>query len=234
MTSENSKDLTDGYPTIYTNVKTGEVIPVDKKLLTVDFSKPSKLLEGVEGFNNTTLTRYLRMKVWTLLQCALLAAGILPNDDSNSIPEFAMGLDHKPINKDDFRLREARRILIDLRGDSVPDQISPTDFFAWLKSRPDSEFHALRWLSEIEELKSETITSAQSLQRSKAQDDAILCEIKKQGYDPLALPKNPPGKSGVKAAIREALFKNRLFTGQTVFKKAWERLTASGDIVIKG
>ena len=75
---------------------------------------------------------------------------------------------------------------------------------------------------------------AKPLQRTAAQDSAILCEIKKQGYDPLALPKNLPGKPGVKAAIRAALSKNSLFTGGTVFDKAWERLTARADIAIQG
>jgi len=74
---------------------------------------------------------------------------------------------------------------------------------------------------------------AKPLQRTAAQDFAILCEIEKQGYDPLAVPKNPPGKPGAKAAIRTALSKNSLFTGGTVFDKAWERLTARADIVIQ-
>ena len=75
--------------------------------------------------------------------------------------------------------------------------------------------------------------SEKPLQRSAAQDAAILREIKKQGYDPLALPKNSPGKSGVKAAVRTALAKNPLFTSKTVFDKAWERLTTSADIEIQ-
>ncbi len=75
---------------------------------------------------------------------------------------------------------------------------------------------------------------AKPLQRTAAQDFAILCEIEKQGYDPLALPKNPPGKPGAKAAIRTALSENSLFTGGTVFDKAWVRLTARADIAIQG
>lgn len=75
---------------------------------------------------------------------------------------------------------------------------------------------------------------AKPLQRTAAQVAAILCEIKKQGYDPMALPKNPDGKPGVKAAIRSELSKNALFRGLTVFDKAWERMTARGDIGIKG
>lgn len=74
---------------------------------------------------------------------------------------------------------------------------------------------------------------AKPLQRTAAQDFAILYEIEKQGFDPLALPKNSPGKPGVKAAIRAALSENSLFTGGTVFDKAWERMTAHADIAIQ-
>ena len=77
-------------------------------------------------------------------------------------------------------------------------------------------------------------TSQKPLQRSAAQDAAILDEIKKQGYNPTALPKNDPGKSGIKAAVRQALSKKKLFSGTTVFDKAWERLTKCMDIVIQG
>lgn len=80
----------------------------------------------------------------------------------------------------------------------------------------------------------EMASQAKPLQRTAAQDTAILSEIKKQGYDPLALPRNPNGKPGAKAAIRIALSRNQLFTGSTVFDKAWERLTAREEIVIQG
>ena len=170
MKSENGNNSNDECTTKFTDVKTGEVMPVDKNLLIVEFGKPSKLLGGIEGFNNTTLTRYLRMKVWTLLQCALLAGGVLPNDDYTEVPEFAMGLQNKWLGEGDFQLREARRILIDLRGDAMPDEISPTDFFAWLKARPDPEFHALRWLSAIEELNSEAITVVGTVEIKEQQD----------------------------------------------------------------
>lgn len=69
-------------------------------------------------------------------------------------------------------------------------------------------------------------------QRFTAQDEVILKTIRVKGYDPLKLPENPPGKPGVKAEVRQALKNNNLFTGNTVFKRAWERLTGIGDIVI--
>ncbi len=74
---------------------------------------------------------------------------------------------------------------------------------------------------------------AKPLQRTAAQDSAILCEIKKLGFNPMSLAKNPSGKPGVKAAVRAALLQSPLFTGRTVFDKAWERLTAHADIAIQ-
>jgi hypothetical protein len=68
------------------------------------------------------------------------------------------------------------------------------------------------------------------LQRSAAQDAAILAAIREAGCDPLALPVNETGKSGVKAKVRRAIANNTMFVGTTVFDKAWERLRRQGDI----
>lgn len=68
---------------------------------------------------------------------------------------------------------------------------------------------------------------------SNLQDAAILAAIREAGYDPLALPKNSPGKPGVKAAIRSALV-GRAGTpfpefGRQ-FDKSWERLREREEI----
>lgn len=75
------------------------------------------------------------------------------------------------------------------------------------------------------------LTRPQPKQRCKAQDETILQEIKKQGYNPLKLPKRQAGKPGVKAAIRAVVDGKGLFTGTTVFDASWERLRKFGDIV---
>jgi len=72
------------------------------------------------------------------------------------------------------------------------------------------------------------------IQRARAQDAAILGEIRRQGLNPLELPKNAAGKKGVKHGIRAAIGNSGLFTGTTVFNKAWERLTGNSEIAIKG
>jgi hypothetical protein len=72
-------------------------------------------------------------------------------------------------------------------------------------------------------------SSAVPIQRTTAQDTAILEAIKTKGYEAKSLPKSKPGKSGVKATVRAAVATNPLFQG-TVFNKAWDRLRKSGEI----
>jgi hypothetical protein len=69
--------------------------------------------------------------------------------------------------------------------------------------------------------------------RSKVQDDAIISELKKQGYDPLALPKNPPGKPGIPAKLKTSLLGIPPFMSINIFDHALERLAKNGDIQYK-
>lgn len=70
------------------------------------------------------------------------------------------------------------------------------------------------------------------VQRSAAQDAAILNAIREAGHDPLALPKNDSGKRGIKAVIRDKLTgKHTLFPkAGTQFNKAWDRLRVRKEI----
>ena len=71
------------------------------------------------------------------------------------------------------------------------------------------------------------------IQRSAAQDAAIMDAMREAGFDPQALSKNAAGKPGQKAVVRAALKGNSLFLGTSVFDKAWERLFKNGDIAYK-
>jgi hypothetical protein len=57
------------------------------------------------------------------------------------------------------------------------------------------------------------------------QEDEILAQLNERGYEPATVPKNFSGKPGIKAEIRAALENSSLFEGDTVFDKAWERVT---------
>ena len=100
---------------------------------------------------------------------------------------------------------------------------------AWLKSAgQEPSRHIAAWLDAC----SLQAQGAQEkpIQRSAAQDAAILAAIRHAKHDPLALPVNERGKPGIKAAVRDSLAGNALFVGRTVFEKAWGRLRQRGDI----
>lgn len=63
----------------------------------------------------------------------------------------------------------------------------------------------------------------------RQQEQSILSELLGRGYTPGCLPKNAPGRPGVKAQIRAALANRPGWVG-TVFDKAWERLRRGGEI----
>lgn len=71
---------------------------------------------------------------------------------------------------------------------------------------------------------------ATPVQRSSAQDAAILTALKASGHAPRAIPRAAAGKAGVKAEIRKILGSGGMWSGSTVFDKAWERLSKSGEI----
>ena len=70
------------------------------------------------------------------------------------------------------------------------------------------------------------------IMRQRQQEIAIIKVIETFGLNPKSLPKNNKGKSGVKADVRKALHEDPLFSGSTVFDKAWERLSNFKEIVL--
>ena len=68
--------------------------------------------------------------------------------------------------------------------------------------------------------------SDRPLSRQEFQEDEILRVIGELEYDAKALPKDIPGKDGVKAEVRA-----RLNFSDGVFKKAWERLSSRKEII---
>lgn len=81
-----------------------------------------------------------------------------------------------------------------------------------------------------ESLKNAEFVKGPERVRQRHQEAAILEKIKELGYPPQALPDREPGKGGAKSAVREALSKSQLFSANTSFDKAWERLRSDGAI----
>ena len=72
----------------------------------------------------------------------------------------------------------------------------------------------------------DNVAPIKPLPKMRAQEKVILDAIKKLGHEPQSLPKPLPGKSGVKAEVRENLLLHPLFKNKTTaFDKAWERLS---------
>jgi hypothetical protein len=73
--------------------------------------------------------------------------------------------------------------------------------------------------------------AASPISRARAQDAAILAEIRICNHDPLKLTKAPAGKPGVKAEIRKRLKQRTdIFVSSDVFDDAWQRLRDQADI----
>jgi hypothetical protein len=73
--------------------------------------------------------------------------------------------------------------------------------------------------------------AASPISRARAQDAAILAEIRICNHDPLKLTKAPAGKPGVKAEIRKRLIlQTDIFVSRKVFEDAWQRLRDQDDI----
>lgn len=68
--------------------------------------------------------------------------------------------------------------------------------------------------------------------KMRKQEDAILDEIKRMGFDPKCLPKDEHGKPGIKADVKHVLKGNILFSGKTSYAKTWERLS-TGKYIAK-
>ena len=140
-----------------------------------------------------------------------------------------------------FKDRQGSTLVHDVRF--LIQYIRANDFAAWLIRKQITPSKYIQNWFEVVGVKNNdkatpaTVTTSASQEvkpvlRSAAQDEAILSEIRRQGHDPLKLPKNEAGKPGVAAAVRGALVGvNPLFPKiGTQFKHAWERLRAKKEI----
>jgi hypothetical protein len=115
-----------------------------------------------------------------------------------------------------------------------PQQVRELQQMMTLNSNLEDFIRAIEISSsaDVSFQRSPTTSSTKPVQRSAAQERAILNAIREAGFEPLGLPKMSPGKAGAKAKVR-AILANRtdIFpVGSKVFDKAWERLTNASEI----
>lgn len=123
--------------------------------------------------------------------------------------------------------RDGNRFPIDTTGQKVADYetlVTVSDIVIWLASSKTG----YRWPAASAESKQGEVadtTKPRPLQQQLFQETKILCVMGKLGYTVMAMPKNKPGKPGVKAAVRE-----KLQFSVRIFDKAWERLLVNKEI----
>lgn len=106
-------------------------------------------------------------------------------------------------------------------------RILKSGWIDWLRENNQSELADI--LSHSVAAKSNSAPQSQPLMRQPYQEQEILRVIKELGHDPKNLPKDNPGKSGIKAAVKSKLPTS--MTGTTIFNKAWDRLSGANEIV---
>jgi hypothetical protein len=128
-----------------------------------------------------------------------------------------------------------KRVAVHLRQ-MIADELEAVDFDGIVRHAYILDEHKPKWDVVANSWRQKNLKNQAAMpvnqprQRSQAQDEEIITAIKKLGHDPKALPKNQPGRPGVKNAVRQQLSGSNLFVGKRVFDIAWERMSKAGDI----
>jgi hypothetical protein len=111
--------------------------------------------------------------------------------------------------------------------------IRMTDVVPWLQEKNFTDL-ALRLSSGPDEGVTAQVSKKRHVYRLPVQEEVILEELRALGYVPSSLPKNTPGKAGVKKTVQVKLANHPVFSGSKTFSKAWERLRADARIANLG
>ena len=139
--------------------------------------------------------------------------------------------------KDELNKEQMSALRVDAKcTNSHQTYITLTSFDAWVKEKGYQKQvlvsvpTIIQPSVEVAETKSGNPTVRRRL---RDQEEAIVAVIVRLGYNPLDLPPDSPGKSGIKALVRKALEANDFFSERTSFKHAWDRLLETGEIAKK-
>lgn len=181
----------------------------------------------VESNGRSINWRYwMSMKTLSAGQAARLMVGL--------DPDIFASLNHNgPTRNDTSKHRDIARDIERLALNLGMTEAPASEWVSWAK-RNGFRLHKL-FVVEVEgrEANSEatntdaaaTSESAKPIPRQRFQEMEILRVISELGHEPKKLPKDIPGKPGVKADVR-----TKLTFAPGVFDKAWERLAKMNDI----
>ena len=200
-------------------------------------------VQGTKHFN-PVFEDWRQYSALQILEIASMMQGIEPRVLSDFVDSNGDGLDLS----EEIRMLSDAVLTGDLTGYSTTGssasseiKIAVAGLIPWLRTRGykelasglepptdalASEVSAMTSTAPIKNIP----PSTKPVQRSSFQETAILEKILGRGLDPKLLPKNKPGKSGVKSQIKSDLGNKNEWSGKTVFNKAWERLSSDGRI----
>lgn len=121
------------------------------------------------------------------------------------------------------------------RSNNIQTYVTLTSLDAWAKATG----YRLRVLEPVPT----AVTSSEEIvtttarpkvrRRHRDQEEAIVAEIKRLGYNPHEYPASKPNSKGVKAEVWVTLEGTEAFHTRGVFEKAWQRARDNGDIAEK-
>ena len=194
-------------------------LPVDREPVASDFVRPK-------------FDEWFLYDSWSLdLACRLITLGYpvdleKKREEAKGWPTDASGRDLLHTMLIVF-CRAAGIAHASVAAGTIKDPDTPENWKVWAESKGYSVAH-------LGSRNPQTPTDhIKPLSRLAAQENAIIEEIGHRNLNPLALPKPPAGKSGVKAEIRRDLCKRLqdTFCSTDVFNDAWQRLRDQKRIV---
>lgn len=121
---------------------------------------------------------------------------------------------------------EKKSLTTDTNIVTINARVRISEFITW-------SMKTVKWKIPTEMLNFSGATnqiSRKSTYKMHRQEQAILDELRKGGFDPLKLPKASGNQSGAKKIIKSALNGKEPFTSPTSFEATWDRLRADDQI----
>ena len=202
----------------------GTLRPIGNDLTDDERARRKFERERLDSRFEAYLPMWLTFGTWSLDEACRLLAGIPIRErissDLDDRAHFRKTADYKLL------------LLVAETYENLSSGATPAEWIDWFKTcgvvKQISGVPSIVALPSDNAENANTMAIARSKPDQQYQEEEIIRVIRNIGHDPRQLPKNSPGKPGVKAEVRE-----KLSFSTKVFDKAWERLRAAGDIADK-